>query len=328
MAVPGITVPLPGGIEDYDEDLDGPRKADRGPDSRGADRPDSPKRVKSADAHNGVTMDSLRVLLAEQSVSLLQAQQLQMSTALAAFEERQAGRMDKIEHKVDDQAGAVASLEAQLKEMGERLAVVENRPQAGAGASPDRKNTLVFGGWAADTRKGTLLSQLDQALVGLDIKKELDSEPFTTGARRSVASCQFRRRPQEGDGETRQRMLRVIQIVNDSKVNIQGAPRPLWASFSKSPEERGRAALAAVVRKSVLRAAPQRLGDLDVEYPTGRSWIKDDQLSGMGTPPPEVRQSRKIMTKGGEGWLDERTLARWLDIELTDLQAIISEHKF
>ena len=104
--------------------------------------------------------------------------------------------------------------------------------------------------------------------------------------------------------------------------------RPLWCSFSKSPEERGRAALAAVVRKAVLRVAPQRAGDLDIEYPTGRSWIRDDQLSGMGPPPPEARQARVVSTKGGEGWIDEKTLAKWLDMSLTDLQSLISEHKF
>ena len=72
MAVPGMTIPLPGGLEE-DADLDEVR-----PDNRGAkdrrDRPESPKRQKGADP-GVVTMEALRGLLAEQSVNLLQAHQ-------------------------------------------------------------------------------------------------------------------------------------------------------------------------------------------------------------------------------------------------------------
>ena len=88
---------------------------------------------------------------------------------------------------------------------------------------PDRKCTLVFGGWGVDTRKTTLLHQLDQALLGLQLKGEFDSDPFTTGARRSVALCQFKRRPGEGDQDVKQRMIHIMQVINASQVNIQGA---------------------------------------------------------------------------------------------------------
>ncbi|CAE7371853.1 unnamed protein product [Symbiodinium necroappetens] len=261
----------------------------------------SPKRQKGGGESGVVTMDALRSLLAEQSVSLLQAQQLQMTTALTAFEERQVGRLEKLEQKVGGQSDAVSDLQTQVQDLAERLAKVENRPQSAVGSGPDRRSTLVFGGWGMDTRRSTLLHQLDQALLGLQIKGDFDSDPFTTGARRSVALCQFKRRHQESDQDMKQRMLRIMQVINASQVNIQGATRPLWCSFSKSPEERGRAALAAAVRKAVLKVAPHRATDLDVEYPSGKSWIRDDQLSGMGQPPSEIRQARVVATKGGEG---------------------------
>ena len=327
MAVPGMTIPLPGGLNDVDEDLEEqPHKSSEGRDRK--DRGESPKRQKGDPDNGVVTMSSLRSLLAEQSLSLLQAQQLQMTTALSAFEERQAGRLDKLEQRVGGQSDAMSNLENQVRDLADRLAKVENRPQGQASSGPDRKHTLVFGGWGADTRRATLLHQLDQALVGLKLKGELDSEPFTTGACRSVALCQFRRRAHEEDSEVRQRMVGIMQIINASQVNLQGGARPLWCSFSKSPEERGRAAVAAAVRKTVLRVAPHRAGDLDIEYPSGRSWIRDDQLSGMGAPPQEIRHHRSVTTKGGEGWIDERTLAKWLDIPLDELQGILSEHRF
>ncbi|CAE7637766.1 NLRC3 [Symbiodinium microadriaticum] len=313
MAVSTGRIPLPGGLNDeLDADLDEPKR----PGDRGEDRGASPKKPRQghpAEAGTGgVTMDALRSLLAEQSVSLLQAQQLQISTALSAFEERQGGRMDKLEHRVHEQGSAVEGLEARLRDLGDRLAKVESQGAPAVGHGPDRRSTLVFGGWAPETRRMVLLHQLDQALTGLKLKSYLDCDPFTTGARRSVSLCQFRARPNETQGEARQRMLHVVQTVNSAKLELEGGVRPLWCSFSKSPEERGRAALAAVVKKAVLRAAPHRAADLDVEFQSGRSWIKEDQISGMGTAPTEVREPRVVHTKGGEGWIDDRTLARRL----------------
>ena len=155
-------------------------------------------------------------------------------------------------------------LQEQLKEVTRRLSQVEAKSSTGASSGPDRRHTLVFGGWAGDTRRGVLLAQLKQGLQGLQLWDFLDNEPFCTGARRSVALCNFRWRPSESDDEPRSRMLRVLQVINASQVALEGAVKPLWCSFSKSPEERGRASLAAVVRKVILKFAPNRIQDLDI----------------------------------------------------------------
>ena len=68
--------------------------------------------------------------------------------------------------------------------------------------------------------------------------------------------------------------------------------------------------------------------DLDVEYSTGNSWIKDDQLTCMGKPPPECHRARVLETKAGEAWLDESTLAKWLEVDRAVVSAIVTEHKF
>ena len=323
-------IPLPGGLED-DADLEvDPPKRLGGRAAESGERHESPKKARQEPAveSGAVTMDALRTLLAEQSVSLLQAQQLQITTALSAFEDRQQGRMDKLESKVLDQGSVVEGLEAQLRDLGDRLSKVEQGGQPAVGHGPDRRSTLVFGGWSTDTRRQVLLHQLDKALQGLHLKSSLDSDPFTTGARRSVALCQFRTRAQESPGDARQRMLHVIQTVNAAKLEMEGGSRPLWASFSKSPEERGRAALAAVVRKIILQHAPHRIADLDTEYPTGRTWVREDQISGMGAAPPEARDARVVKTKGGEGWLDEKTLARWLELDIQVVRQMVAEHNF
>ena len=316
-------MPLPGGLQDEDDmDLLEPKRAaGADPGGRG-----SPKKPRATD--EGVTMDALRSLLAEQSHSLLQAQQVQITAALASFEERQSSRLDKVEATIQDQGSTMSEVQRELQSLQDRLAKVEQGGVSASGSGPDRKWTLVFGGWLPDTRKAILLHQLDGALQGVKVKHLLDTDPFTTGARRSVALCQFRRRASETDSEVRQRMLGVLQVVNASKVQLEGSQKPLWAAFSKTPAERGRAALASVVKKAVMRHAPHRSGDLDLEYTSGRSWIRDDQISGTGQPPEEVHHPRTIQTKGGEGWLDERTLARWLEVEPTELTRLVDDHRF
>eukprot|EP00439_Symbiodinium_sp_Y106_P024539 s2410_g3.t1 len=165
-------------------------------------------------------------------------------------------------------------------------------------------------------------------MATLHLSGHLDNDPFCTGARRSVALCQFKRRETEQEDQPRGRMMEVIQVINNSKVVLEGGDRALWCSFSKSPQERGKASLAAAVRKVVQRCAPHRMDDLDVEYHTGRTWIKDDQLSGLGDAPPDAPHARQIETRAGSGWLDERTLSRWVEKDISEVQGHINEHKF
>ena len=273
------------------------------------------------------TMEGLRMQLEEQSRVLLQAQQNQLSTTLEAWEARQTERLEKIGGRVENTAGQVEDIQKQMKDLAERLTRVESQPPA-SGAGPDRRHTLVFGGWHEGTRKATLLYQLQQAISGLELSKELDQEPFCTGARRSVSLCTFRKRAGEDEGHLRDRMLRVLQTINSSKVVLDGAARPLWCAFSKSPAERGRASLATVVRKVVLRFAPNRVSDLDVEYTTGKSWIKEDQLTGLNDQAVVIRGVRQVATRGGDGWIDEKTLAKWVETDVGEVRGLIDEHRF
>ena len=295
----------------------------------------SPKRIKgnkqpgssSTGGGETITMDSLRALLVEQSTGLLAAQKAQLASSLAEFETRQTARMQVIEEKVEKQSDQYQDLVAQFREMGDRVRALESKGPA-MGGEPDRRATLVFGGWQPQTRRAVIVSQLGQAIHALGLNDAMDQQPFTTGPRRSVSLANFEKRAGEDVGDVRKRMLRVLQVINAAKVELEGGARVLWCSFSRSPAERGRAAVAAVVKKALMRHAPGRLPDLDVEYSTGNSWIKDDQLTGMGKPPPECHRARVLETKAGEAWLDESTSSKWLEVDRAVVSAIVTEHKF
>ncbi|CAE7029602.1 Pol [Symbiodinium sp. CCMP2592] len=307
-------------MEESDPDLDEAKSPPKR--SRGNKQPGS----SSAEPEQAVTMDGLKLLFQEQSQVLLAAQREQMQQTMAEYEKNQAIRMESIESRVEKQQAQHDDLASQFREMGERLQALEARGSPHA-VGPDRKLTLVFGGWPMQTRRETLLTQLHQALEALDLASSLDQRPFTTGPRRSVALCNFMIRQGEDAGGARQRMLKVLQAVNGARVEVEGCAKPLWCSFSRSPAERGRAAVAAIVKKVLMTHAPGRACDLDVEFASGIAWIRDDQLSGMGAPPPECSKARVLETKAGPAWLDESTLAKWLGIDKSVVESMVSSHR-
>ncbi|CAE7216041.1 unnamed protein product [Symbiodinium sp. CCMP2592] len=236
--------------------------------------------------------------------------------------------MDVLEAKVDTQQSQYNELMQQVREMGDRVHMLESRGGNEGGRGVDRRLTLIFGGWPAQTRRGTILGQLEQAIQALGLAAEFDQAPFTTGPRRSVAMANFVSRAHEKDGDVRVRMMKVLQTTNNAKVELQGGVKSLWCSFSRSPLERGRAAVAAVVKKAVMRHASHRAADLDVEYSSGSTWIREDQLSGMGQPPDQIRRAKTLETKAGAAWLDVHTLAKWLETDRSVVEALIEEHRF
>ena len=142
MAKPGVPIEIPGVPDGPDEDLDVEVAGGKGrsvDDEQGS--PAKRSRAQGSGAEV-LTMDSLRQLLAEQSVSLLQAQQVQIGASLRAFEDRQAVRLEGIETTVQNQGTAVASMETQVKELAVRVAKVEGQPAPGHGG-PDRRHTLA-----------------------------------------------------------------------------------------------------------------------------------------------------------------------------------------
>ena len=50
---------------------------------------------------------------------------------------------------------------------------------------------------------------------------------------------------------------------------------------------------------------PAKEGDMEVEFGSGMSWIKNDQISGMGDQPREIRRATEVVTNGCKLWIDE-----------------------
>ena len=105
------------------------------------------------------------------------------------------------------------------------------------GGEPDRRFTLVFGGWARDTRKQVILQQLGAALDQLGFR-ELLNPPFCTGPRRSTALAVFSARGGESEYATRRRMHSIIMGLAGNEVTIPVSGRKMLATYSKSKTAR------------------------------------------------------------------------------------------
>ena len=223
-----------------------------------------------------------------------------------------------------------ANLKTYIQDLEDRIAKVETAAKGGMGAvqRPETKKlTLVFGGWGQQTRRHIILHQLKMAVEALKLQQLFDTPPFTTGPRRSVALCNFQQRPNEAIHDTRARMLEVITAINAASAHLDGGDKPLWCSFSRTPQERGKAALPGFVKRIVLTHTPQKKDDLDLEYYSGKSWMDETQLSGLGDAPisPGVA---KVDTRAGPGWIDLAGLAAKTGAQQEVLQKMVSEHKF
>ena len=187
--------------------------------------------------------------------------------------------------------------------------------------------TLVFGGWARDTRRQMLLSQLDAALAFLSLDALLDERPWTTGPRRSTAMVKFRFRDGEGHQEMRQRMLKLVTTFAEADYKISGSR--LWCTFSKTPEERARAGHASLVKRVVQAVAPVCLDALDLEHSSGSAWLGESKVASCSEPAADENSGRFVVlhNRGGRGWIDVEALAKETGLKVQTVRAELDRQR-
>ena len=197
LGAEGAEVPVPDGdvdLEDKDVDVVSPTRKRRG---QGATRSGEPNPKKERSTGDTVTLDvaKIRGLLVEQSKELLAAQQAQLSKAVQEMEAKVESRVCQVEEQVAALAGQNVALEGKVTQLESALQELASTVQAAGpgGQSAQgvdwgrRKSTLVVGGWPRDSRRQTILKELNEAFRTLNLEGEIDQEAFCTGPRRSLA---------------------------------------------------------------------------------------------------------------------------------------------
>ena len=229
---------------------------------------------------------------------------------------------------MDHTADKVDKVELKVEELEKRLAKMEQGGSTTAGSEAARpgRQTLVFGGWQTQTRRQVILRDLDRALGQANVKSQLDDDPFTTGARRTVSCCNFYMRSGENEALLKRRMFSVIQAFNANTYHTERGKR-IWVSFSKTKEERLRGAHAAWTKRILqeLRIDLQH-ASLDLEYGTASAWLEDSKIAGLQA----LESQDKVYVDDGnpeKPYLHLSAIARELGISVSELQQAVEKTK-
>ena len=292
------SIPVPG-----DEDTSPSRKREqtaKGPGPNKAAKGDLKREVM-------LTYADMQSLLVEQAQTILQANRAHAQGLLDALETRHGTRLEKLENGTDKLAEGLQGVE-------ERLSALERELRSGPArdeTAERRRTTLVFGGWDRDTKRDKVLSELEQALSGLNLKDQVSDRPFTTGPRRSVALLNFPLMRQETDEQRRQRMHEVVLTVSQSQV-LTSAGKKMWCAYSKTKQQRDISGHCSWIKRALSQLSEDLVRSLDVEYSSGSVWLGDSLVASAVKQPNNGAKSEKMMTGRGSppGWVDLELLGK------------------
>ena len=296
-------------------------KRRRGEPSRGS------KQAKGKNPDSGFDWNAFKQLLQEQKAEIIEANRAHADDLFRGLEAKCEDRFQILEKRGD-------GVEEHIKIMDTRLGRLEELMKAG-GTTVDttldakRRYTLVIGGWNQDTQKRVILNEVDEALQRLDLQKLLDTSPFTTGARRSVALVYFGKREGEGDPERRSRMHEVLQGISQAKA-VTSHGKKMWVSFSKSKQERDVSNHCGWLKRSLASFGQEVVDRLDLEYSSGTSWYGEYQVaSATRAPPGGVEDTEMVWDdkKICRPWIHVSLLAKATGISQVDLRSALEEFR-
>ena len=283
------------------------------------------KKPKRSEGPVMLEMDTLRNLLQEQSQGLLQSHQRQLDQAVDRMEKRQEDMFRTMTGRLDEAATKMEQMESVVEALSKRVHVLENAKENSTKASSETSSrmTLVFGGWPRESRRQDILSDLQRALRETRAETFLDDDPFTTGARRSIALANFYARGGEDMGLVKRRMHNVISAFNKTEPKTTAGAR-IWTSFSKTQQERRKGAHATWIKR-ILRAlnVDEAHAAIDVEHSTGSSWLGGTKVSGIG----QVDKDHLFVQdkEGEQHWLHVAGIARELGMTTVEVEKAIHD---
>ena len=280
------------------------------------------KKPKKAEAPVLLEMDVLRSLLQEQPQGLLKSHQRQLDQAVDRMEKRQEDMFRTMTGRLDEAASKMEQMESAMDVLTQRVNALENAKENSTKAPSESSSrmTLVFGGWPRESRRQAILSDLQKALRLTETESLPDDDPFTTGARRSIALANFWPRSGEETSLLKRRMHNVISAFNKHAAQTSTGTR-IWTSFSKTPQERKRGAHATWIKK-IPRAlnVDEARSAVDVEHSTGSSWLGSTKVGSVD------KDNLFVQDKDGEThWLHIGGIARELGIATAEVEKAIKE---
>ena len=295
----------------------------------------SPPKVRKAASEKteGVSVDLLKTLLAEQQTAILAAQRAAIrdgvGEAIRQLEERQDAKIAKVEARSMEQDTRLSEMALSLDLLQKKVQNLESgstRASSAAGSSdldPSRnRNALVLGGFPRDSRRKTILDVVNGALQRLELQKLIDTDPFTTRPRSSFALLRFEKREGETNEGVKDRMHQVLNGIIRGRVKIAHQDKPMWAGFSKTKQEREKAQHCGTIREVIRYFNPDALEVADFDYNTGTTWIGESMVgSAVDKIPPDEDAARMFYSNlPHKGWINVHALSKELQADADELQ--------
>ena len=321
---------MPPGPEDVELDSSEDDLTRTGGHKRPSESPSKSRRGSSA-----VSEDLLRSLLADTQAAILKNHTDTIQAAVASLEAKSSERFKGLESKLSVQETRQEGVEGALKELQGRVRALEEGSTSAGSESGDRsgleqrrKLTLVIGGFERDTKRHFILERVKGMLSRLDVKSDLDEEPFVTGPRRSSALLPFRLRPGESLADAKGRMHRVLGAIIRAKEPIPGRDKPMWSGVSKSPAEREVAGHCTWMRGVCRLLQPSMVDELEHDYNTGTTWAGQSKVACYSSPPPQIDSYKlHLWAKShaqGKAWVDLSALSKEMKTTLDDVEGVIT----
>ena len=188
---------------------------------------------------------------------------------------------------------------------------------------------MVIGGWERDTRRATILSEIEEAFAALELGHLTDVKPFTTGPRRSVALLPFNIRAGEQESARKERMQQVLSGIMESDARTS-AGKKLWAAFSKSKQQRQTGSHCAWARRALGAVSAELADQVDLENSTGTSWRGASLVgsSTLGVPPgTDMRNVYVDDRYESKPWFDLGALKRETKVAVKTLREALESTK-
>ena len=180
-----------------------------------------------------------------------------------------------------------------------------------------------------DTQRRVIVSEVEEALDRLDLRRHLDNSPFTTGPRRSVALLYFGQRAGEQESDRKGRMHDVLQALLQAKP-VTSHGKKMWVALSRSKQERDVSSHCSWRKRTLASFGQSHVDGLDVEYSSGTSWMGDHMVASSTRAPPVtgqdgdlVRDDRKVCRP----WVHVALIAKITGISTVDLRSALDEYK-
>ena len=250
---------------------------------------------------------------------------------MRGLDEKYEQRFLKVEQGCEGLFGKVSDMDSRLTRVEELLRSGAGVASSGDGGSLDakRKFTLVFGGWNQDTQRRVIVSEVEEALDRLDLRRHLDNSPFATGPRRSVALLYFGQRAGEQESDRKGRMHDVLQALLQAKP-VTSHGKKMWVALSRSKQERDVSSHCSWRKRTLASFGQSHVDGLDVEYSSGTSWMGDHMVASSTRAPPVTGQDGDLVwddRKVCRPWVHVALIAKITGISTVDLRSALDEYK-